>query len=252
LFTMQAGHNTIALLSDTGLTNAGPTDPYVIYQPDPTSLGLLCGGVTNTQAILAFFNEHLKGMAGQVNQTLGTHPVCLSLTALDSVLADQVQRGGVSFPIAANAVGNTVTVGQDDDQNTTVLLTTISDSSNVLAGIPTLDVTVTDTDNPSNSDAQNTIIYIGIGQKHLVGTTPWDLVDNQLTPIRGLGHHKIDLSGVATRLAVGDQLGLMIFGANTNQYPTAGLTTHPNGATHVKIQGTVQMPLLGNLPNAGP
>ncbi len=252
LFTEQAGHNTLALLSDTGLLNAGPKDPYVIYQPDPTSLGTTCGGVQLTNAVLAFFNEHLKGVTGSVDQVLGTHPVCLSLTALDSVAADAVQHGGTSFSIAADAKGNTVTIGQDDDQTTTVLLQTVTGTSNVLAGIPVLDVTLSDADNPSDNDTQNTIVYVGIGQKHLNGTTPWDLVDNQLTPLRGLGHHRLEISGVATRLQVGDQLGLMLFGANANQYPTTGLTTPPASAKHVSIQGSVQMPLLGDLPQAQP
>ncbi len=251
LFTEQAGHNTIALLSDTGLTNAGPTDPYVLYQPDPTSLSTLCGGVTINNAVLAFFDEHLKGVTGRVSQVLGTHPVCLSLTAFDSASADAVQHGGTAFTIATDAKGNAVTVGEDDNQTTTIPLLTVSGSSNVLAGIPTIDVTVTDTDDPADSDTTNTIVYVGIGQKHALGLPGWDLVDNQLTPLRGLGHHSLDLSGVATRLQVGDQLGLMLFGANTNQYPTAGLKTNSAGAKHVNIQGAVQMPLLGNLPNAG-
>ncbi|MFI4982274.1 MAG: hypothetical protein ACHQIO_18145, partial [Nevskiales bacterium] len=96
-----------------------------------------------------------------------------------------------------------------------------------------------------------TIVYVGIGQKHALGLPGWDLVDNQLTPLRGLGHHHLEISGVATRLQAGDQLGLMLFGANANQYPTTGLTTPPASAKHVSIQGSVQMPLLGNLPNAG-
>ncbi|MDB5973478.1 MAG: hypothetical protein JWR07_238, partial [Nevskia sp.] len=250
LFTEQAGHNTLATLSDAGLV-VGVKDPYVIYQPDPLSIGTLCGGVTLNNAVLAFFDEHLKGVTGRVTQVLGAHPVCLSLTAFDSASADAVQHGGTAFTITADAKGNAVTVGEDDNQTTTIPLLTVSGSSNVLAGIPTLDVTVTDTDSPSDNDTQNTIIYVGIGQKHALGLPGWDLVDNQLTPLRGLGHHSLDLSGVATRLQVGDQLGLMIFGANTNQYPTAGLKTNPAGAKHVTIQGSVQMPLLGNLPNAG-
>lgn len=250
LFTEQAGHNTLATLSDTGLVN-GPKDPYVIYQPDPLSITTSCGGVLLNTAVLAFFDEHLKGQAGKVNQVLGPHPVCLFLTALDTVQVDSVQHGGTSFSIAADAPGNAVTVGTDDDQTTTIPLLTVAGSSNVLAGIPRLSVTVTDTDNPADKDTSNTIIYVGIGQKHALGLPGWDLVDNQLTPLRGLGQHSIDLSGVATRLQVGDKLGLMLFGANTNQYPTKGLTTNPVGAKHVSLQGTVQMPLLGNLPNAG-
>lgn len=251
LFFEQAGHNTIALLSDTGLVNLGPKDPYVIYQPDPLSLSTGCGGVRLVDAVIGFFDEHLKGLRGRADAVLGTRPVCLSLTALDSVWADAVQRGGTDFVLDGEASGNTVTVGQDDAQTTTVPLLTVTGESNVLAGVPTLDVEVTDVDDPNNNDTQETIIYVGVGQKHLNGLTGWDLVDNQLTPLRGLGRHVLDLSGVSTRLQVGDQLGLMLFGANRNQYPTAGLSSRPNGARHVRVEGSVQMPLLGDLPTAG-
>ncbi|AXQ28515.1 hypothetical protein D0B54_07375 [Solimonas sp. K1W22B-7] len=247
IFTDQIGHNSTGLLVQLGvLAFAFPRDPGIIYQPDPTSTGVLCGGTTTIQAVLAFFNEHLKGMGGQADQVLGTQPICLSLTAVDSVKVDAIQRGGRGFDIAADAPGNTVTVGQDNSQTTTVPLLTVSDVSNVLAGIPTLDVTLTDPDNPS-ARGGDTIIYVGIGQKHLLGLTPWDLVDNQLTPLRGLGHHRVEMSGVLERAQVGDQLGLMIFGANDNQYPTAGLTVVPPHAVRVRVQGTVQLPLLGNL-----
>lgn len=249
LFTIQAGHNTLGTATATGLIDGGPTDPGNLYQPDPTATGTLCGGVQLTAAVIAFLDEHLKGMSGEVNQVIGTQPICLSLDVIDSIKTNAMQRGGTAFPIAADATGNTVTVGADDSQNTTVALTTISDASNVLAGIPKLDVMLIDPDHP-NATGGDTIIYVGIGQKHLIGVTPWDLVDNQLTPLRGLGHHVVEMSGTLERALVGDQLGLMIFGANANQYPTASLTVHPPHAVKVRVQGTVQLPLLGNLPPA--
>ncbi|MDD3763089.1 MAG: CocE/NonD family hydrolase [Nevskiales bacterium] len=242
LFTVQAGHNTLGIAGTLGVSTV-PEDPGVIYQPDPTSTGISCGGVTTIQAVLAWFQEYLQDMGGTVDTVLGSQPICLSLTAIDSVPADTVERGGQSFDIAADAPGNTVTVGVDDSQATTVPLLTLADAPMLLAGIPTLDVTLTDVDNPGNTDDRNTIIFVGIGQKHLGGLTPWDLVDNQLTPLRGLGRHQVDLSGVLERVLPGDQIGLMLFGANANQYETTGVRDGTAFAVQVRVQGSVALPL---------
>lgn len=249
LFTEQAGHNTLGVAGTLGVSTV-PQDPGVIYQPDPSSTGLACGGAVTIEAIIAFFDEHLKDMAGSAAQVLGTQPICLSLTAVDSVRADQNQRGGQEFTIATDAAGNTVTLGQDDSQATTVLLLTVTEVSQVLGGIPTLDVTLSDPDNPASSGGENNIVFIGIGHKRLGGTTPWDLMDNQLTPLRGLGRHTVDLAGVLERALPGDQIGLMLFGANANQYATTGTQAERPHAARVRLQGSVQLPLLGNLPPA--
>jgi ABC-2 type transport system ATP-binding protein len=246
LFTEQAGHNTLGVAGTLGVSSV-PQDPGVIYQPDPSSTGISCGGVQTIEAVVAFFNEHLKDIAGSAAQVLGTQPICLSLTSLDSVRVDQNQRGGPEFVIAAGAAGNTVTLGQDDSQATTVPLLTVAAVSQVLGGIPTMDVTLTDPDHPTSTGGANNILFIGIGHKRAGGLTPWDLVDNQLTPLRGLGRHTVDLAGVLERALQGDQIGLMIFGANANQYATTGTQADRPHATRVKVAGKVQLPLLGNL-----
>lgn len=249
LFTVQAGHNTLGIAGALGL-NPLPQDPGIVYQPDPSSTGLVCGGAVTVEAILAFFDEHLKGTAGRVAPVLGTQPICLSLTALDSVKVDHNQRGGTAFTIAADAPGNTVTLGLDESQATTVTLLTVADVSQVIGGIPTADLVLTDVDDPERAGGENDIVFIGIGQKRLGGLTPWDLVDNQLTPVRGLGRHTLDLAGVLERALPGDRIGLMLFGANANQYATTGTKADRPHALRVRVTGTVQLPLLGNLAPA--
>lgn len=251
LFTIQAGHNTLGVAGTLGVSTV-PQDPGAQFQPDPSSTSIACGGALTVDAIVAFFDEHLKGMAGRADQVLDPeHPICLNLAAGDSVHVDAVQRGGTEFTIAADAAGNTVTVGQDDSQATTVPLATVLAASEVLAGIPRLDVTLGNADDASDSTgSDNSIVFVAIGHKRLVGAGAgqWDPVDNVLTPLRGLGRHTVELSGVLERLLPGDQLGLMLYGANANQYPTTGTQLDQPHAARVKLQGTVQLPLLGALP----
>jgi len=55
-------------------------------------------------------------------------------------------------------------------------------------------------------------------------TPNFKLVDDQVKPIRGLGVHDIDLVGVAERLAAGDELALLFYGAHTHSSPRTRAT----------------------------
>lgn len=237
LFTVQIGHNSTGLLAALGMGNS-PLDPGIVYQPDPTSTGFLCGGLPSTEAIVAFFDEHLKGIEGSADRIPG--PVCLSLTAIDSVTTDAVQRGGARYDV--DGTDAVVTLGVDDSQNTTVLLDTILPLPRVLGGIPRLDVTLTDADDAARTSG-DVILYVGIGHRRL-GIGPWDLVDNQLTALRGLGRHTVEMKGTLERLMPGDQVGLMLFGANANQFPGSDVPPAATLPQRVRLQGFVELPLL--------
>lgn len=155
-----------------------------LCRPDPGSTGITCNGVSTVAAILAWFGECLKGTPGSANAVRGTQPVCLSLTAIDSVMADSVVRGGTSVTIAADASGNTVNVGVDQSQSTTMTVLTVTGAPRVLGGIPLLDIVLGDVDTPANTDREHTIIFVDIGHKRFGSLTPWDLVDNPLAPLR--------------------------------------------------------------------
>lgn len=251
LYSVQIGHNTIGTLSTFGLTEA-PGDPGAQYQlGDPAMLSATCAGENMMQATLAFFNDHLKGQTGTSSVA---NPICLDLANNDSILADEVTRGGSDFVIEDQITllnENLVNVQQDESGNrTTIPLTTIAAPGNILAGIPQLTVTLTDEDNPSNGDTTDTIIFAAIGHMRVNLPGVWDIVDNQLTPIRGLGTHELDMAGVLERLQPGDQVGLMLFGTNDNQYLTTGSRDDTNFAARVRVTGSISVPILANQPPA--
>jgi len=249
LYTVQIGHNTIGTLGAIGLSPA-PSDPGAVNQTtDPTSLSATCANEGIVASTLSFFDEYLKGNAGA---STVSNPICLDLSATDSILADTIQRGGTRYTISNDNDRNLITIGQDDSANTTVSLFTVPalDVADVLAGIPTANITLTDEDNPNNNDHVNTIVFVGIGHKRAVGVGMgmWDLVDNQLTPLRGLGNHQVDLTGILERVNAGDEVGLMLFGKNDNQYATTGSRPENPAAARVRVTGTVEIPQLGNVP----
>jgi ABC-2 type transport system ATP-binding protein len=100
--------------------------------------------------------------------------------------------------------------------------------------------------------ASDAILFFGIGHKRATGAGAgaWDLMDNQLRPLRGLGAHDVDLVGVAERLLPGDEVALLIYGGH-DQFHANG-SSHPASATAipVKVTGTLTLPLLGPLPPA--
>ncbi|MEK6806133.1 MAG: neutral/alkaline non-lysosomal ceramidase N-terminal domain-containing protein [Pseudomonadota bacterium] len=72
-----------------------------------------------------------------------------------------------------------------------------------------------------------------------------EVIDDQVTPVRGYGQHTIQLNGIAERLAAGEQIDLLIYGYHP-QY-AASPSRNP-AALSLRVMGTVRLPLLGNLP----
>lgn len=247
LYSVQIGHNTIGTLSYTGQTTA-PPDPGAAYQVgDPFMLSATCAGENVMTSTLAFFDEHLKGNTGASQVA---NPICLDLSANNSIFADDITVGGTEYTIDGGLTNsNLVTVGEDNSGSTNAIsLFTVTDpAGDVVAGIPTLNVTLTDEDNPNNADGINTIIFAAIGHKRAagLGAQVWDIIDNQLTPLRGLGNHQIEMVGVMERMNVGDEIGLMLFGQNDHQYETTGSRSENPHAARVRVTGTVNIPQLG-------
>jgi len=68
----------------------------------------------------------------------------------------------------------------------------------------------------------------------------WDLVDDQITPIRGFGHHAGDMNATGERLEEGDELALLIYGFHA-QFPITWSRDLLVPAVHVS--GSVSLPL---------
>ncbi|MBR9813699.1 hypothetical protein GYB61_07560 [bacterium] len=230
LFSFQSGHNTIPVVPDMN-PSQGPDN----------SLDSNCGDIAVGAATVAWFDEHLKGQAGAADAILRGEQVCLSLTAGDAVFVDDVTRGtsGTEFAIPAT----NVIVGTE--AQIAVPLMTVGAGGDVFGGIPRLQVSVTDTLD-SGAEPFNTIIYAAVG--HMLASNPgtWEIMDNQIVPLRGTGDFDIDLIGAAERLAEGDQIALLLYGLYNAQYATTGSRPQDPFAPTVTVEGRVFMPLLGS------
>ena len=114
----------------------------------------------------------------------------------------------------------------------------------MLAGVPFLDVTLTDTLGVIQ-DPDNAIVFFGTGHMRTTQPGVWELADNQVQPLRGLGSHQIDLVGIADRLAPGDQVALLIYGLNDQFIATSGVNAASPVIGAVTVEGTLYLPLLG-------
>ena len=235
LLSYQVGHNTSAGL---------PLDQgELLFQPPGDSFtNNKCAGINVHDAALAFFEEHLKGVAGAASVI--PKQACLSLSGADTVLVDGVTTGhdGTEKDIPPT----TVVAGSPIIVPTAVDLNIVADAAgNIIGGIPRLEVDVQPMD---VSIPGEPILFAGIG--HMRASVPgvWDLVDNQVIPLRGTGTHTVDMVGIAERLQPGDKLALLLYTA-INQYPTTGsINLAQPTIMPVTVTGKVWVPLLGPLP----
>jgi ABC-2 type transport system ATP-binding protein len=116
-------------------------------------------------------------------------------------------------------------------------------NAGVLGGLPRLEVNISAVASTGQPE-----LFFGIGLLHASQPTGYDLLDNQLTPVRGTGEQDVDMTGIAARYAAGDQLALLVFGAE-DQYDasaTGNISVLQPGVVPVTVSGDVWVPLLNN------
>ena len=86
--------------------------------------------------------------------------------------------------------------------------------------------------------ACDAIVLVGFGAR--TGMAAPRLIDEQMQPIRGLGSKTVSMVGIAEKLAVGEQLGLMVYGYNL-QYLTS--ISRDVLVPAVTISGSVEVPV---------
>jgi ABC-2 type transport system ATP-binding protein len=233
LLSYQSGHNTLQVVPDPGQA----------FQPAGDAMDSNCGNVNIDDATLAFFNQHLKGMAGAAD-SVPTQP-CLSLTMGDAVLVGPVTTGHAGM--AVDIPTTTVVAGGPLDVAVPVPLgVTAGAGGDVIGGIPRLEVDV----EPVNAATPGEpIIFVGIGQMRASMPGVYDLIDNQITPLRGAGVHNVDLAGIAERLAAGDSLALLIYGEHDQYHATGSINAGNPTVMPVTVAGKLWVPMLGALPN---
>ncbi|MDQ8037141.1 MAG: CocE/NonD family hydrolase [Pedobacter sp.] len=236
-----------------------------------------CGELNKDDATLAFFNQKLnppsaENIPAEVQSQLDQlkDHICVSLTAAAGSTAaksSMVKLEDFQAPGEAGAAKRTVA-----DVNAALIptgngvlgllspvlptfvplnLPTSAANLRTVAGIGELDISV----NPSLPlngctlsallpgeipiRGCDSIIWIGIAAKKGLGAVR--LLDDQLTPVRGLGAHKLDMTGIAEPLQEGEVLGLAIYGFHP-QYPIS--ISRDVLVPAVNVTGKVALPLM--------
>ena len=198
--------------------------------------GQNCGAISRDAATLAWFDEKLKGRPGAASMIPG---ICLNLgkTGADAIVVDAVQVGGT----AATIDQQTITVAEGNPNIISVPVYTAPAGGDIIAGIPTIELSITDPLTGADNPALDPILFIGIGLQAAGGGAPTAALMNQIRPFRGYGDFNEELIGVMQRMAEGDQLVLMIHASHAQQYPGSGAVT----AATVNVDATVHLPMIG-------
>lgn len=210
----------------------------------------------------AWFEAKLRGTGNVV-----LDEVCFAVDAdpahnvkltRDEVLAPQ-PRTGADGAFTRREVATSVPVpngvfalGQASGNAPVALSLGVAQQAGLLAGIPHVALTVASLGganelagcSPPASPTRtgcDSITFAGLGVKR-AGAPTYELIDDQLQPLRGLGAHEVDLVGIAERLAPGDELALLLYGNHT-QFVTS--YSRDLSIPAVNVGGTVDLPLYG-------
>jgi ABC-2 type transport system ATP-binding protein len=229
LLSYQSGHNAAHLVPDPGEA----------YLPQGNVYDGRCGSLHLTTAIGAFFAQYLKGVPGAAD-VVPTKP-CLSIAKDDAVLVNQVMTMQTGGATAVKVPATKVIAGASLDVPVAVDLgITGAQGSSVVAGIPHLRLTV----QAAPDSAGEPILFVGLGQQHKAAPEVWDLIDNQVLPLRGTGTFDVDLVGVAARLAAGEKLALLVYGRESLFVAPSSAHVPDPAMVPVTVSGKVWVPLL--------
>lgn len=218
-----------------------------------------CGPISKDAATLAWFNEKLLGL-GNANDVITTgQDICFSLDPGDAVALPEMPVGGSEFAVELPG-GLPVPVTLGNAAPEIVPLTVAGNGSEVLAGIPTAELSVSLGDPALDAQCLNetdpilrlgtcdATIFVGLGVIKLSSALPGapELIEEQVLPVRGIGTHQLELVGVAERMNPGDQIVLLLYGLNDAFVISS---SHDPSTALLSVSGTVQVPLQGDLPN---
>jgi ABC-2 type transport system ATP-binding protein len=244
LLSYQTGHNAQVASGANGVGTV--PDPYVaLYYPNNDSLDSRCGTLAEATAELAWFNRYLKGQTGALSG-IPTNP-CISFEAGDGITLPVIPTytsGPAETPFDIGTVN--VVSGAQVDLPTAVSLYTAPSSGSVEAGIPHIVVDVSSTVGLSLGTP---MVFVGVGQLHASNPAAWDLVDNQVMPLRGIGHYDIDLIGGGARMQPGDKLGVLFFGLEDQFAANGNISVADPAIEPLTITGKVYLPILGPMPS---
>jgi ABC-2 type transport system ATP-binding protein len=219
-----------------------------------------CGDLDLDDLTFAWFEEKLRNQPGAVAAVVGDNSrnVCMSLAEGEAVelSEDSMKVASASFPIDSstpqfNAVLGTITSLAGTAAREALLadqvLLTVPAGGLILAGIPKLDVEVAGLSGtemgeclvPELTAACDPILLLAIGHR-APGQTRWDIVDDELTPMRGFGTHQLDMTGISGRFAEGEEIALLIYGFHA-QFPVTW--SRDVFVPAVNLTGTLALPV---------
>ncbi len=266
LYTHQSGHIlAVAAPDDAQPTHSGAPAPVIPAFQDaggPQSCGatnLTAAGNTTDSLVLKWFDAKLRQFTGV---DLGSENICISLADEDSVsipadmliAPDANAQAATQIKFSSSPVPNgELAVALAANGPTVVELGSVADVNGaILAGIPQLDVTVATAaganelasdcsppDVPTLRTGCDSIVFVGIGQQK-ADSGFWDLVDDQIYPLRGLGKHSVNLNGIAERIEQGDKLALLVYGFHP-QFPAS--YSRDVSIEAVELNGSIGLPL---------
>lgn len=259
LLTHQSGHILPVALPEAAETALDPFYNVLTFPGFQDAGGSRsCGSRDLNDVQFAWFEEKLQGRSGAVAAALphGNAP-CISLAEGDAIAVNAVARGGPAFQIDGSVpqfnsvlgiVGSLLGAQARELLLADQPLMTVGEAGAIVAGLPLLDIDLSpvggigleDCPAPLALGACDPILFIGLGRR-AAGTTRWDLIDDQVTPVRGFGRQQIEMNGIAERLLPGDELGLLLYGFHA-QFPITWSRDLVLPA--MAVSGSVQVPLL--------
>ena len=259
LFTHQSGHLLPSVIPPDA---QGALDAFyaAINLPntqDEVSGSRSCGDVNLDDLTFAWIEEKLSGKSGALAAVPGGQTeVCLSLSEEEAIeiAPSNLKVGGTEYAVggaipqfnavlgtATSILGTTVREALLADQT----LLTVPEGGMVLAGMPRLSLDVQPTGfgleecpTPLVATACDPILFLALGRRP-AGQTRWQIMDDQITPMRGFGLHELDMNGISVRLAEGEEVALLVYGFHP-QFPVSWSRDVLVPAS--SISGHVQLP----------
>lgn len=217
-----------------------------------------CGTLNLQEVQFAWLEEKLQNKSGEIDKALPIgKDVCLSLGKDDAVATHEVKKGGLEFVLDSaipqfnsvlGVLGGTVGDGVREVILATQPIATAPAGGMILAGFPTMSLQVDPVGfgldecplAPLNLAACDPILFLAIGHRK-AGAARWDIIDDQLTPIRGFGLHEGSMSGIGERIPEGDDVALLVLGFHA-QYPVTW--SRDLFVPAMNVSGKVSLPVL--------
>lgn len=234
-----------------------------VIPPVPSSSGhgsnTNCGALEKDAATLAWFEAHLRGNTAAINNI---PEICIAPDAQTGFAIGSVPHDGTgSFPhgstftpsatlesvcpgsttVAVGPVGDgSCLIPPSSDSNPLLFPVYTASNAETLAGIPTIDVTLSSGASAGDPPGLEPIIYVGLTTSDLTtGAGNWVAADHQLHPLRGWGNHQIELGGIAEALTAGEVVSLIVYTSEAQEYGSVMGTANTIG-----IKGTVNVPIV--------